>query len=410
MGQFERRLGHYGVVRQLGAGGMGTVYLAEDLRLGRQVALKVLSPEWAGEPDRLQRFEREARALAALNHPNVVTIYSVEEADGQQFITMELIDGKTLSDGIPPGGMPVEEILGLAVPLADALDAAHQRGIIHRDLKPANVMITAAGRLKVLDFGLAKLDPALSAYEGSEAPTVEATRKGMLVGTLRHMSPEQLEGKSVDRRSDLFSLGIILYEMATAQRPFDGGTPAAVIACILRQDPIRAGTLRRALPASLDALIHRCLEKDPARRLQTAAELRAALLGIERERADASSRGASRDAKAVAKRPSIAVLPFVNMSADKDQEYFCDGMAEEILNGLAQLEGLDVSARTSSFAFKGRALDIREIGGQLGVDTILEGSVRRSNDRLRITAQLIKVVDGYHVWSERYDRERDRCS
>jgi tetratricopeptide (TPR) repeat protein/predicted Ser/Thr protein kinase len=291
-------LGHYRILRPLGKGGMGEVFAAEDTKLGRTVALKVLPPELSQDPDRRQRFEREARAVAALNHPHIVTIYSVEEADGVPFLTMELIEGRPLSELIPPQGLPLERFLQLAVPLADAVSAAHQRGIVHRDLKPANVMVTDDGRLKVLDFGLARLKEVNPGGEGvSSLPTREQTGDGRIVGTAAYMSPEQAEGKPVDARSDVFSLGILLYEMTTGRRPFRGETSVATLSSILKDTPAPVGDLRPELPSEAGRIIRRCLEKDPARRMQTALDLRNELEDLKK---DSDSGPAMRSVTAVA--------------------------------------------------------------------------------------------------------------
>ncbi len=266
-------LGHYRVLEKLGAGGMGEVYAAEDTTLGRRVALKRLPLEMAADPERLQRFQREARAIAALNHPNVVTIYSVEEADGVQFLTMELVEGKTLGDLIPEGGLPLEELLRLAVPLVDAVAAAHQHGIVHRDLKPANVMLATDGRLKVLDFGLAKLKPEVGTTDTTCLATPSLTRQHTIVGTVAYMSPEQAEGRPVDQRSDIFSLGVVLYEMACGRRPFGGDTAVSLISAILKDTPARLSDVKRSTPPSLDRIVTKALAKDPALRYQRAREL-----------------------------------------------------------------------------------------------------------------------------------------
>jgi non-specific serine/threonine protein kinase len=384
-------LSHYRILDKLGEGGMGAVYAAEDSTLGRKVALKVLPPEMADNPDRLRRFEREAKTVAALNHPNIVTIYSVEEAEGARFITMELVDGESLETKIPTGGLHLEEFFQVAIPLADALAAAHARGITHRDLKPANVMLTADGRVKVLDFGLAKLTSSEDSSDDAqtEIRTMSLTQEGTVLGTVPYMSPEQVQGLGVDHRTDIFSVGIILYEMATGRRPFQGHTQADLISSILRDSPQSATEINAVLPNHLGRVLKRCLEKDPDRRFQTALDLRNELEELQKE----GGRGGAGDVV-----PSMAVLPFADFSPEKDQDYFCEGMAEEIINLLVKVEGLRVASRTSAFQIKDAATDIREIGEKLHVDTVLGGSVRKAGDRLRITAQLIKVEDGYHIW------------
>jgi len=346
-------VGPYVLESPIGSGGMGEVWKARDSRLGRIVAIKRLK-EPHGE-----RFEQEARAVAALNHPNICQIFDV----GPDYLVLEYIDGKPLK-----GPLPVQDALRLAIQIAGALDAAHRKGVVHRDLKPGNIMVTAEGAAKLLDFGLAKS----VAVEGATR-----TIEGAISGTPAYMAPEQIEGKPCDARSDVFSFGAVLYEMLAGTRAFDG------MASVLRDDP--------KPPPALESLVLRCLAKQPGQRFQTIAEVKAALeLAI---------------ARPVEKTPSIAVLPFANMSRDADDEYFSDGLAEEIINALTQIAGLKVIARTSAFAFKGKNEDVRRIAEALGVSNVLEGSVRRAGNRLRVTAQLIHAADGTHLWSQRYDRE-----
>ncbi len=344
------RLGPYEILAPIGAGGMGEVWKATDTRLGRMVAIKVLKGVHS------ERFEQEARAIAALNHPNICTLHDV----GPDYLVMEYIDGAPLK-----GPLPVDEAVRLAVQIASALEAAHAKGILHRDLKPGNILVTAAGA-KLLDFGLAKLTA-----NGDATHTIGTS------GTPLYMSPEQAEGKVLDVRTDVFSFGAVLYELLSGRRAFDS------LGAVLRDDP--------KPPPGLERVVMQCLQKQPARRFQTMAGLREALLQAA--------------AKPVENQPSIAVLPFANMSADKEQEYFSDGLAEEIINALVKIPGLKVIARTSAFAFKGQNTDIRKIAETLGVAHVLEGSVRRSGNRIRVTAQLITAADGSHLWSERYDRE-----
>ncbi len=374
---------------------MGTVYLAEDISLNRKVALKVLSEKWASDPEHLGRFEREAKAIAAIDHPNIVTIFSVERAEGVHFFTMGLVDGKTLDALIPPDGLDLDGMLKIAIPLIDALAAAHSRGITHRDLKPSNIMVTDDGRVKILDFGLAKLmDPGGASSE--EAETEAITRAGVVLGTIPYMSPEQVQGIGVDHRTDIFSVGVILFEMLSGRRPFQGSSSAALISAIMRDSPPDMSSLKPTLPHRLSGILARCFEKEPARRFQRADDLRDELGKLRQpavQKQDADS------------RPSVAVMKFVNMSPDPEQEYFCEGIAEELINGLARVKNLRVASRTSSFKFSDESADIRQIGESLGVKAILEGSVRKSGNFLRIAAQLINVEDGYHLWSERYDRE-----
>ena len=386
---------HYRLAGKLGEGGMGVVWKAVDTKLGREVALKLLSDAFREDPDRLARFEREARLIAALNHPNIVTIHSVEEAGGERFFTMELVRGETLSTIIPPEGLPLERFLEIAIPATEALGAAHERGIVHGDLKPANIMVSDEGRVKILDFGLAR--PVAKAQEGGVAdlPTRSVSVETAVSGTLPYLAPEQIQGKPIDHRADLFALGVIFYEMLTGRPPFEGGTVADLMASILKDTPRPVTHFRADLPMHLGRTIAHCLEKDPRRRLQAAADLRSELEDLEKEDGGSPIEG----------MPSIAVLPPADMSPGRDQDYFCEGMAEEIINALAKIQGLHVASRTSAFQFKGTALDSREIGRRLGVSTLLEGSVRRAGDQLRITAQLIDVANGYHLWSQQYDRE-----
>ncbi|MGE5177941.1 MAG: protein kinase domain-containing protein [Bacteroidota bacterium] len=393
-----RRLGTYEILALLGTGGMGEVYRARDLRLGREVAIKVLPPDVASHPDRLARFEREARTVAGLNHPNIVTLFSLEDEDGVRFLTMELIEGQSLSTLVAPQGTPLARLLELAIPLADALAAAHARRVVHRDLKPANVMVTREGRVKVLDFGLAKLVEEAKGADRSVA-TMETpiSGEGLVLGTIPYMAPEQIRGQAIDARSDLFALGVLLYELAAGRRPFVGATPADISSSILRDTPDPLTRIRADLPAPLEHLVNRCLEKNPRDRIQTALEASNELRAIRRE----LERKLPGDAEKVA---SIAVLPFVNRSASADDEYFSDGLADELLHMLAKIRGLRVAARTSAFSFKGKEATVAEIGSALRVAAILEGSVRKAGDRVRISVQLVKVSDGFHLWSETYDR------
>ena len=417
------RLGPYELLGLIGAGGMGEVYRARDTRLGRDVAIKVLPAEFASDPERLRRFEQEARAVAALNHPNILSIFDVgvgagpaparedarpsptnEEEASVPYLVSELLEGESLRERLSGGTMPVRKAVELAVQIAKGLAAAHEKGIVHRDLKPANLFVTKDGHVKILDFGIAKLVAPESAEElARETTVVEATAAGTVLGTVGYMSPEQVRGQSVDHRADIFALGCVVYEMLAGRRPFTAATNADTVAAILSADPrplVEAGT---EIPHGLEAIVLRCLEKRPEDRFTSARDVAFALLAFagspETPGRATLPRGITRD-----DRPSVAVLPFANLSADPEQEYFCDGMAEEIINALAHVRGLRVIARTSSFAFKGRAEDVREIGAQLDVATLLEGSVRKAGERLRITAQLINVADGSHLWSERYDR------
>ena len=369
-------IGPYKISELIGAGGMGRVYAAEDLRLGRKVALKFLPNEFIDDPAALERFRREARTLSALNHPHICTIFDIVEEDGRTVIVMEYVEGTPVR-----GPLPTDQVLKYAGQICDALDAAHRKGFIHRDLKPGNLQLTKAG-IKLLDFGLARI------VGGSEETTLTlgSSRAGAVMGTPAYMAPEQAEGKPVDERSDVFSFGAVLYELLSGRRAFAGDSVAAVLSAVLRDDPVPFEA-----PSSLKRVVLRCLKKDPDERFQTITEVKTAL-----DRAGSHAQEPD---------SSIAVLPFVNLSADKENEYFGDGLAEEIINVLARIPGLKVIARTSSFAFRGKEQDITRIGQALSVRNILEGSVRRAGNRIRITAQLVRAEDGSHLWGERYDRE-----
>jgi TolB-like protein/tRNA A-37 threonylcarbamoyl transferase component Bud32 len=356
------QLGPYRLESPIGAGGMGEVWKARDTRLGRIVAIKRLT-------DHLERFEEEARAISALNHPNICQLYDL----GPDYLVLEYIDGQPLR-----GPLPIDDVLRSALPIVSALEEAHRRGILHRDLKPANILVTRSGTPKLLDFGLAKvLDKEIDATQ-----TVEGT----VLGTAAYMSPEQAEGRPVDVRSDIFSFGAVLYELLSGSRAFDGNTLAQIVTAVLHGDPRPLRTT-----SELETIVMRCLRKRASQRFQSMSEVRAALERIV--------------TKPETSEPSLAVLPFANLSADKENEYFSDGLAEEIINALTRIPGLKVTARTSAFAFRGRDLDIRRIAEALDVRTVLEGSVRRAGNRIRVSAQLINAADGYHLWSERFDRE-----
>jgi eukaryotic-like serine/threonine-protein kinase len=410
------RLRHYEIINTLGAGGMGEVYRALDATLGRHVALKVLPPELARDPTRIDRFRREARTVAALSHPHIVTIYSVEHdaSAGVHFLTMELVEGVSLDREVPAEGLSAARLLDLAWALADALVSAHERGIVHRDLKPGNVMVTADGRVKVLDFGLAK---SVEAPGGAEAETIAATMAGTVFGTVPYMSPEQVEGRMVDARSDLFSLGVLLHEAATGARPFKGTSDAALISSILRDPPPPVAARRADLPDALAHLIARCLEKDRDRRIQTAREVRDGIEAIRRQLESGASAvapprsppsGVPSSSGALSRgRHSLIVLPFTNLSPDPDNAFFSDGLTEELIADLAKVNAIAVISRTSSMQLKGTTKDVRTIGGELGVHYVLEGSVRRAGSSLRITAQLVDVATDAPLWSEKYSGTMD---
>jgi serine/threonine-protein kinase len=405
-----RQLGTYEVLSLLGAGGMGEVYRARDTKLNRDVALKILPDAFALDANRLERFRREAQVVATLNHPHIVTIFSIEEHDDVPFMTMELIEGCTLDQGLPGGGLPLARFFDIAIALADALSAAHRKHIIHRDLKPANVMVTDDGNVKVLDFGLARAVDGGPLGAADDVTSLGLTKAGTIVGTMPYMSPEQIEAKPLDHRTDLFSLGVVLYELATGERPFRGDSSPALMSSILKDHPRPIGERRPDVPGDVCRLIARCLEKEPRDRIQTATEILAELKAYRRAwetGAGWSDRPAAPDStpRPAERAASIAVLAFTDMSAAKDQDWFCDGIAEEVINALTPLTGLRVAARTSAFSFKGKGDDLRTIGEKLNVTTVLEGSVRRAGDRVRITVRLSDVANGFQLWSERYDRE-----
>lgn len=389
-----RILSHYRLVEKLGQGGMGVVWKALDLTLDRPVAVKFLPEELADDPAKRSFFEREAKAVAALNHPNIVTVYAIEEAESLLFFSMEFIEGEPLTARLVRGGVDLDQFFKIALALSEAVAAAHERGIIHRDLKPGNIMIDRAGTLKILDFGLAQVLGTLIPLSG-RSDTATATIHEAFKGTVFYMSPEQLRGEILDHRTDLFSLGILLYELATGEHPFAGKTGADTIAAILKTDPRPAMEANPRIPRQLDWIIRHCLEKDIRHRTASALDLREELVRLRREAPEARPDEV----------PSIAVLPFVDMSREKDQAYFCEGIAEEIINALCRVQGLRVASRTASFQFKDQPLEPREIGRRLRVETLLEGSVRKSGNRVRITAQLVDSAAGFHLWSESFDRE-----
>ena len=386
-----QELGRYRLLEKVGEGGMGVVWSALDTTLGREVALKLLPDAVAQDPARLARLESEARAIAALNHPGIVTLYSIEEAGGRRFLTMELVAGQGLAELIPAEGMPLRDVLRLALPIAEAVSAAHRRGIVHRDLKPRNVMVTAEGQVKVLDFGLAQSPPGLG--EGDVSDRTTKTRGAGLTGTLAYMSPEQLQGLPADPRSDVFSLGVVFYEMATGRRPFEAKSAAELVSAILRDLPVPPTRLRPGLPGRVDRLITRCLEKEPRYRLQSAVDL---VWELEQVKAEAG--------REAGEPRTLAVLPFADQSREKDQDYLCDGLAEDILIALGKVTGLRVASRAASFRFRSPDADVRETGRRLGVEAIVHGSVRRTGSRLRLAVELVDVADGFEIWAEVYER------
>ncbi|HYR87273.1 MAG TPA: protein kinase [Terriglobia bacterium] len=398
-----RNISHYRVLEPLGTGGMGVVYKAEDIRLGRLVALKFLQPEVAAAPQALERFRREARAASSLNHPHICTIYEVGEENGEAFIAMELIEGRPLGQLIRPNLLPVDQLLELAIQIADGLDAAHSKGIIHRDIKPANIFVTERGHAKILDFGLAKqIQQREARGEGEGTIRENLTSPGVFVGTVFYLAPEQARGLEADARADLFAFGAVLYEMATGQQAFASPTAPMAFDSILNRQPPSPRGINPEIPPRLEEIIYKALRKDRELRYQRAAEMHIELKELRRDLVSGVGRVT---AVSGATKRSVAVLPFADMSAEQDQEYFCDGMAEELINALANIEGLRIVSRTSAFGFKKQNLDVASIGRKLNVDTVLEGSVRRSGKRIRITAKLVEVSSGYQVWSEKYDRD-----
>ncbi len=384
------RVSHYIVSDLLGSGGMGVVYRAKDDDLDRVVALKFLPPQWGSDPRSRERFKQEAQTIAKLNHPNIVTIHEVGEHEEQPFIAMEFIDGRSLLNYYRERHVTLEQFLELAIQISEGLSEAHGRGVVHQDIKPTNIMVNKRGGVKILDFGLA----ALSGSSG--------TQDHLMQGTIQYMSPEQLQGQRADLRSDLFSLGIVLYEMLSGVHPFLADDVALTLESIDACHPAPLSQTAPGVPSELQQIVVKLLARDPDNRYQRAEDLRSDL----RYARDAVLSGRLQHAPGVKEYSrSIAVLPFANLSADPGQDYFCDGIAEEMINCLTRVQGLNVAARVSSFAFKGSSESAREIGRKLHVETLLEGSVRQSGGHLRIGVQLIDVATGYHLWSEQYDDE-----
>jgi serine/threonine protein kinase/tetratricopeptide (TPR) repeat protein len=389
---------------------MGEVYRATDTKLGRDVALKVLPAAMARDPERLARFQREARAVAALNHPHIVTLYSVEEAEGVHFLTMELIEGQSLEHRIRAGGLALDQIIEIASALAQALAAAHEKGIVHRDLKPANVMVTDDGRVKVLDFGLAK-DVRLDKSSDATLTSAAQTAVGVVMGTLPYMSPEQIAGRVIDHRTDIFSLGVMLYEMTSGRRPFEGESSAELASAILRDTPRPLNQLRPDVPEELSRVIRRCLEKSAADRFSSARDIRE---GLRHVTADSPSMGPAPASHPLAEVNSgatraeegfwIAVLPFKYGGANTDLTDLADGLSEDIVTGLSRFSYLRVIARSSTLRYAREAVDVRTVGRELGARYVMEGSLRQAGSTLRITAQLVDATSGVHLWAETYER------
>jgi TolB-like protein/tRNA A-37 threonylcarbamoyl transferase component Bud32/tetratricopeptide (TPR) repeat protein len=392
------KLGSYEITALIGAGGMGEVYRAADTKLGRPVALKVLPPEMARDPDRLARFQREARSVAALNHPHIVTIFSVEEVDGIHFLTMELIEGRSLDRLIPEGGLPIERIIEIADALADALAATHEKGIVHRDLKPANVMVTDEGRVKVLDFGLAKETHEANPSDTTLTSAGCTTKLGAVLGTPAYMSPEQVAGRPIDHRTDIFSLGTMLYEMAAGHRPFQGRSAAELASSIMRDTPRPLSELRAGLPDGLWRVTQRCLEKSTGDRFLSARDLRSALRGV--TTVMEADLGAARAEEGF----WVAVLPFEYGGTNAELTALAEGLTEDTVTGLSRFSYLRVIARSSTSRYAHGAVDVRAVGKELGARYVMEGSLRQAGSTLRIAVQLVDAGSGAHLWAETYDR------
>src|SRR5881398_2878904 len=429
-------IGHYKLSERIGAGGMGDVYLATDIVAGRKAALKLLPAHFTGDAERLKRFQQEAHAVVGLNHPNILTVYEIGEDHSIYYIASELIEGDTLRERLARGRIEVGEAVDIAIQVASALAAAHQAGIVHRDIKPENIMLRPDGYVKVLDFGIAKLAeqevPVTTPKD--EALLLVETNLGSILGTVRYMSPEQAYGAPVDKGTDIWSLGVVLYEMLTGHAPFSGETPGEAMSSILEMEPPPLTSYVAHAPAELQQIINKTLRKDRKERYQSAHELLEALRDLRHKlefKAELKRSTATRKLAAFIvlaaivvgaifafqmsrhravplpffPEKSIAVLPFLDLSQAKDQEYFCDGMSEEILDALAKVDGLRIVARTSSFSFKGKSTDVSEVGKKLNVENVVEGSVRRDGNRVRISAQLINTRNGLQLWSETYERE-----
>ncbi len=436
-------IGHYKISESIGTGGMGDVYLATDITAGRKAALKLLPRRFTGDAERLKRFQQEAHAVVALNHPNILTVYEIGEDHSIHYIASELIEGETLRQRLTSGPMHLSEGIDIAIQVASALAAAHHAGIVHRDIKPENIMLRPDGYVKVLDFGIAKLAeqelPVTTPRD--EALLLVETNLGSVLGTVRYMSPEQTFGAQVDKSTDIWSLGVVLYEMITGHAPFTGDTPKEVMSAILESEPPPLTRYIAHAPAELQQIISKTLRKDREERYQSAHELLKALKDLrhklefeaELKHSAAVPLWLRRNPKLVGTavaglllgatgiwlfrgelfrssqfnppEKSIAVVPFLDVSQAKDQEYFCDGISEEILHALAKVDGLRVVARTSSFSFKGKSVNAREVGEKLNVANVLEGTLRREGNRVRVTAELINARSGFHLWTETYDRE-----
>lgn len=403
---------HYKVLRKLGSGGMGVVYEAEDSSLGRHVALKFLPPETSQDSQLLERFQREARAASSLNHPNICTVHAIEQYERRHFIVMELLEGATLAQNMKRQPMEMNDLLPMAIQIADALESAHAKGIVHRDIKPANIFFTTRGQVKILDFGLAKVTNTKIPASGDAADTLalsELTSPGSAIGTVSYMSPEQARGQLVDARTDLFSTGTVLYQLATGSLPFEGDTSAVIFDAILNHDPRPAADLNPSLPSDFVRILDKTLEKDRNLRCQTATELKTDLVRLKRD-LEVSKRHskAKTDSDSGVHKPagkSVAVLYFENLSGAKEDEYLRDGITEDVITELSKIRGLNIFSRPTVLAFRDKPVTPSQVGQQLGAAYVLTGTLRRSGARLRINAQLVDTHTDFPLWSERFDRE-----
>ena len=403
-------ISHYHIVQALGSGGMGVVYEAEDTQLGRRVALKFLPEALLADAAALERFKREARAASALNHPNICTVYAIEQHDRQYFIAMELLEGQTLAQAMARQSFGPAQLVEIGTQIADALESAHAKGIVHRDIKPANIFVNARGQVKLLDFGLAKFGTSAELNALGDTRGVDLTKPGTAMGTVAYMSPEQARGELTDARTDLFSLGTVLYQMAGGMLPFKGDTHAIVFDAILNREPASLGDLNPNLPASFVRVVEKALEKDRELRYQTATDLRTDLIRVKRDlesakRAAAQPAGDSPASGTKAAQRSVAVLFFENLSGVKEDEYFRDGITEDIITELSKIRLLNVFSRPTVLAFRDKPVTPAQVGQQIGASFVLAGSLRRAGNRLRINAQLIDTHTDFPLWSERYDRE-----
>jgi non-specific serine/threonine protein kinase len=407
---------HYNILRKLGSGGMGVVYEAQDSQLGRRVALKFLPPEMAQDSQLLERFQREARAASSLNHPNICTIHAIEHHERRHFIVMELLEGQPLAQKMSRQPMEMDKLLPLAIQIADALESAHSKGIVHRDIKPANLFLTDRGPVKILDFGLAKISYGGVGQGGAAEPGEtlgfgsDLTSPGAAVGTVSYMSPEQARGQLVDARTDIFSTGTVLYQMATGTLPFQGDTSAVIFDAILNRDPRPAAELNPMLPADFVRILDKTLEKDRNLRCQTATELKTDLNRLKRDLESAAKRQTKvkTDSDPGAAKPtgkSVAVLYFENLSGAKEDEYLRDGITEDVITELSKIRGLKIFSRPTVLAFRDKTVTPAQVANQLGAAYVLTGTLRRAGARLRINAQLVDTHTDFPLWSERFDRE-----